>query len=191
MPVKTLIEEWFPIETVGCESMRERGVSSALPPPLLPPRLVGASATTVGEPRATMLASVLPAWTSGWPSRLQARFPTRKSYEDWFVELCGIYGDPVEGRRKILWANARGIKLKEPPYPHKRAFTVNPTPSQLETLRELLDYDLGQDAPVLAGSVCWRWFDTVRGSAVWVRYPRERTESGRRHDPAGNTRLPF
>ena len=60
------------------------------------------------------------------------------------MELCGIYGDPVEGRRKILWAKERGIKLKEPPYPHKRAFTVNPTPSQLDTLRELLEYTWGK-----------------------------------------------
>ena len=138
---KTLIEEWFPIETVGCESMRD--ASAARKPPLNRLHVWWARRPLTAS-RATMLASVLPAWTSRWPSRLQARFPTRKSYEDWFVELCGIYGDPVEGRRKILWANARGIKLKEPPYPHKRAFTVNPTPSQLETLRELLDWTWGK-----------------------------------------------
>ena len=138
---KTLIEEWFPIETVGCESMRD--ASAARKPPLNRLHVWWARRPLTAS-RATMLASVLPAWTSRWPSRLQTRFPTRKSYEDWFVELCGIYGDPVEGRRKILWANARGIKLKEPPYPHKRAFTVNPTPSQLETLRELLDWTWGK-----------------------------------------------
>lgn len=27
--MKSLIEDWFPIETVGCESMREGGESSA------------------------------------------------------------------------------------------------------------------------------------------------------------------
>ena len=139
---KTLIEEWFPIETVGCESMRERGASSALPPLYF--LHVWWARRPLLASRAAMLASVLPAWTSRWSSRLQARFPTQGSYEEWFLELCGIYDDPVEGRRKILWAKARGIKLKEPPYPHKRAFTVNPTPGQLETLRELLDHTWGK-----------------------------------------------
>ena len=138
---KTLIEEWFPIETVGCESMRD--ASAARKPPLNRLHVWWARRPLTAS-RATMLASVLPPWTSGWPSRLRARFPTKESYEDWFVELCGIYGDPVEGRRKILWAKERGIKLKEPPYPHKRAFTVNPTPSQLDTLRELLEYTWGK-----------------------------------------------
>ena len=108
---KTLIEEWFPIETVGCESMRERGASSALPPLYF--LHVWWARRPLLASRAAMLASVLPAWTSRWSSRLQARFPTQVSYEEWFLELCGIYDDPVEGRRKILWAKARGIKLKE------------------------------------------------------------------------------
>ena len=138
---KTLIEEWFPIETVGCESMRD--ASAARKPPLNRLHVWWARRPLTAS-RATMLGSVLPAWASGWPSRLRARFPTKESYEEWFVELCGIYGDPVEGRRKILWAKERGIKLKEPPYPHKRAFTVNPTPSQLDTLRELLEYTWGK-----------------------------------------------
>ena len=30
--MKSLVEEWFSIEAVGCESTRKRGASSALPP---------------------------------------------------------------------------------------------------------------------------------------------------------------
>ena len=94
-----------------------------------------------------MLASVLPAWGDDVESfgRQDGSFHSEDEYRDWFVRLCGIYGDPVAGREKILWAKARGVRLKEPPYTHKRAFTVNPTPDQHGTLGKLLRNTWGKD----------------------------------------------
>ena len=141
--MKTLIEEWFPIETTGCESMRERGASSALPPLYF--LHVWWARRPLTASRAVMLASVLPAWSPDLARFLSERdyFRSAEEYQQWFVELCGIFGDPVAGRRKILWAKQRGIQLKDPPYTHKRAFTVNPTDDQLQTLGDLLRHTWG------------------------------------------------
>ncbi|WP_419861198.1 DUF1156 domain-containing protein [Candidatus Palauibacter sp.] len=138
---KTLIEEWFPIETIGSESMRDQ--SAAQKPPLNRLHVWWARRPLTAS-RAVMLASVLPAWSPELARFLKKResenFRSAEEYHQWFVRLCGIYGDPVEGRRKIQWAKARNIKLKDPPYTHKRAFTVNPTEAQLSLLSELLEY---------------------------------------------------
>ncbi len=58
---RTLIEDWLPIETVGCESMRERGASSALPPLYF--LHVWWARRPLLASRAALLASVLPAWS--------------------------------------------------------------------------------------------------------------------------------
>jgi len=57
---KTLIEEWFPIETIGCESMRDQ--SAARKPPLNRLHVWWARRPLTAS-RAVMLASVLPAWS--------------------------------------------------------------------------------------------------------------------------------
>ena len=49
----------------------------------------------------------------------------------------------MAGRKKIRWAKQRGIRLKDPPYTHKRAFTVNPTGDQLRILDNLLRHTWG------------------------------------------------
>lgn len=141
---KTLIEEWFPIETIGCESMRDQ--SAARKPPLNRLHVWWARRPLTAS-RAVMLASVLPAWSLDLARFLRERerdyFRSAEEYQQWFVELCGIFGDPVAGRRKILWAKQRGIQLKDPPYTHKRAFTVNPTGDQLQILDDLLRHTWG------------------------------------------------
>lgn len=58
---RTLIEDWLPIETVGCESMRERGASSALPPLYF--LHVWWARRPLLASRAALLASVLPSWS--------------------------------------------------------------------------------------------------------------------------------
>ncbi len=140
---EVLIEKWFPIETIGAESMRERGASSALPPLYFlhvwwarRPLLVS---------RAAILASVLPVWRADWPKPLRAQFPNEESYHAWFLRLCGILGDPVAGRKLIRWANERGIKLESPPYKHKRAFTVSPSVEDRALLGQLLEHTWGSD----------------------------------------------
>jgi putative DNA methylase len=145
MPTRppVLIEHWFPIDVIGAESMRERGASSALPPLYF--LHVWWARRPLLTSRAAILASVLPAWSEDWPDSLRERFPDEKSYERWFVRLCGIFGDPVAGRKMIQWAKDTGAgKLSKPPYKHKRAFTVSPSKDFLDTLGDLLEHTWGK-----------------------------------------------
>lgn len=137
-----LIERWFPIDVIGAESMRD--ASAAKKPPLNRIHVWWARRPLTAS-RATILASVLPAWSEDWPDALRERFSDEKSYERWFVRLCGIFGDPVAGRKLIQWAKDTGAgKLSEPPYKHKRAFTVNPSQDFLDTLGDLLEHTWGK-----------------------------------------------
>jgi len=170
MPAKKLlIEQWLPIEAIGAECMRERGASSALPPLYFLHVWWARHPLTVS--RAAILASLLPAYPSDedpgarpWPDRFLSIFPAFDRYQDWFLELIGIMGDPVASRKIIDWAKIRGIKLtpkiisalptdwtqKLPndmgvsiPYGYPRAFTVNPTEEQLSLLYDLLEWTWG------------------------------------------------
>ena len=58
---RALIEDWLPIKTIGCESMRERGASSALPPLYF--LHVWWARRPLLASRAALLASVLPSWS--------------------------------------------------------------------------------------------------------------------------------
>jgi len=140
---RTLIEDWLPIETVGCESMRD--ASAARKPPLNRLHVWWARRPLTAS-RAALLASVLPTWSESLAGFLRGReipFRSAEEYREWFVELCGIFGDPVAGRKKIRWAKQQGIRLKDPPYTHKRAFTVNPTGDQLQIMDDLLRHTWG------------------------------------------------
>jgi adenine-specific DNA methylase len=138
---KLLIEEWLPIQMIGAESMRERGASSALPPLYF--LHVWWARRPLTASRAAILASVLPAWAEDWPKDLKAQFPNQETYHAWFLRACGIFGDPVEGRKLIAWAKDKGIKLSVPPYSHPRAFTVNPDQDILDTTKKLLAFTWG------------------------------------------------
>ncbi len=115
LPIKprTLIEDWLPIETIGCESMRERGASSALPPLYF--LHVWWARRPLLASRAALLASVLPSWSQLAPEprsgATKIPFQSAEEYREWFVELCGIFGNPVAGRKKIRWAKQQGIRL--------------------------------------------------------------------------------
>lgn len=140
---EVLIESWFPIEIIGAESMRD--ASAAQKPPLN--RLhVWWARRPLTTSRASILASLLPAWQPDWPKHLKSKFATEDVYHQWFLKLCGIFGDPVAGRKLIMWAKDKGIKLKTPPYTHARAFTVNPSRENLETLSELLKHTWGDSS---------------------------------------------
>jgi len=146
---KVLIEDWLPIEALGAESKRERGASSALPPLYFLHVWWARRPLTVS--RAAILASVLPQWSPDWPGHLAEQFPSEEAYHKWFVHLTGIRGDPVRGRKLIDWAKVRGIKLKEHPYGSApRAFTVNPSTEDLQTMGDLLEHTWGtRDLSVL------------------------------------------
>lgn len=137
---RMLIEDWLPIDTIGCESMRD--TSAAQKPPLNRLHVWWARRPLTAS-RAAILASVLPAWSEEWPPDLRERFPTEDSFRDWFVKLCGIFGDPVAGRKLIEWAKDRDVRLSSSPYDHDRAFKVSPSDEYLETLGDLLEHAWG------------------------------------------------
>jgi adenine-specific DNA methylase len=151
---RVLIEEWLPIEELGIESQRERGASSALPPLYFLHVWWARRPLTVS--RAAVLASLLPAYSEDWPEELRRRFPTEKSYKQWFVRLLGIRGEPVYGRWLINYAKDGGIKLKGNPYGYPRAFTVVPSEEELGVMRELVrsswgDSDIAVADPMAGG----------------------------------------
>ena len=135
-----LIEEWLPFETVGAESLRDN--SAARKPPLN--RLhVWWARRPLTISRAAITASLLPTFESV-PAELRDEFPTRQSYDAWFLRLLGIHGDPIAARKLLLAARNRGEWISNP-YPHERAFTVNPTPEDLEVMNKLLKATWGTD----------------------------------------------
>lgn len=139
--VPVFIEKWFPIDVIGAESLRDASAAKKPPNNRLHVWWARRPLTTS---RAALLASVLPSWNDSWPNTLLEQFPTEQIYHEWFKRLCGIYGDPVAGRKLIAWAKERNAKLKEGPYQHKRAFTVNPSPELLHTLGDLLEQAWGK-----------------------------------------------
>jgi adenine-specific DNA methylase len=139
---KTLIEDWFPIAVVSAETLRERAAFTALPENFV--LHVWWARRPLTTSRAALLASVLPVWSEDWPSSLRERFPTRESYHDWFVKLCGVFGDSVAGQRLLRWAKANGTKLNQPPFSHKRAFKISPTQEYLSILGDLLQLGWGK-----------------------------------------------
>jgi adenine-specific DNA methylase len=70
---RPLIEQWLPAATIGAESIRERGASSALPP--INFLHVWWARRPLTASRAAVLSSLLPAWPSG---RRGSRRPPRR-----------------------------------------------------------------------------------------------------------------
>jgi putative DNA methylase len=132
-----LIEDWFPFGTVGAESMRERGASSALPPLYF--LHVWWARRPLAISRAAIVASVLPKYdVIATNPDLRRHFPTEDTYQRWFVKLMGIQGDPVAVRRVLQDAKEKNLKLGANPYGYPRAFTVNPSPEDVALMREVL-----------------------------------------------------
>lgn len=139
---KLLIEEWLPLQTLSAEQTREKSMGKNSFPATVRLHVWWARRPLLVS-RAAILASVLPAWSGSWPPLLAKRFSTREQYHAWFIQLCGIFGDPVSGRKLVNWANARGVTLPEPPYRHKRAYTVSPSSDLLDVLGDLLQITWG------------------------------------------------
>jgi adenine-specific DNA methylase len=138
---RPLIEQWFPAATVGAESLRD--ASAAKKPPVS--RLhVWWARKPLTLSRATVVASLLPAWPSEdneseerTREALEEEFQDEKTYHEWFVKSLGILGDPVAGRARIAAANELGIKLKGNGYGYNRAFTVSPSGEAIELFHRL------------------------------------------------------
>ena len=139
---RALIEDWFPIETIGCESKRERGASSALPPVYF--LHVWWARRPLTASRAALLASVMPSWSDDVAhfGRSKGCFSSEVEYREWFVRLSGIHGDPVTARAKLQLAGEAGHRIPNP-YTHDRAFTVAAPPEMLKDLKDLLEQSNG------------------------------------------------
>jgi len=137
---KVLIEDWLPIEAIGAESKRERGASSALPPLYF--LHVWWARRPLTTSRAAILGSMLPQWSANWPEPLRQKFPDEEAYHLWFLELNGISPDVADARKMLDWAKQQGRSIPNP-YSAPRAFTINPSASDLKTMGDLLEHTWG------------------------------------------------
>lgn len=147
MSVRPLIEQWFPAATVGAESLRERGASSALPP--INFLHVWWARRPLTASRAAIVASLVPSWPSEAEAaadpeaarvlkELQSEFPAGPdAYHAWFLQVLGIAGDPVAGRKAIAAAKESGERLENGGYGYARAFTRSPAADEVTRLARL------------------------------------------------------
>ena len=139
MNPKRLIEEWLPIKEIGVESRRENSTGHHPPPNRLH---VWWARRPLTASRATILASLLPAW-EGNDELLLGHFKDEDEYHDWFLRMLGIpIGqpgvDPVATAEAILRARDTGEDLGPNPYGYPRAFSRPLDPDDMEKLRSLL-----------------------------------------------------
>ncbi|WP_419845303.1 DUF1156 domain-containing protein [Candidatus Poriferisocius sp.] len=142
---RLLIEDWFPVAELGIESVRE---SSPIPgqfPKLKTLHVWWARRPLVASAGA-VLASLLPAWSSQLATEFHDHdeLATPLAYQEWFLHLCGIWGDPVEARRLLDAANAAGVKLKGNGYGYKQAYKNSPDAQNLSLLHKVLEHAWGQ-----------------------------------------------
>lgn len=161
MTVASLIDQWFPAQAIGAESLRERGSAKAFPPVNF--IHVWWARRPLSASRAAVLGSLLPAWpaigTSSGDAQslvvqetLGAHFADEEAYHAWFLEVIGIPRgkDPAALRQAITVANAEGQKLKGNGYGYDRAFTKNPTQEEIKLVRLLSRARSGsQKTPVI------------------------------------------
>ena len=144
---RPLIEQWLPAATIGAESLRERGASSALPP--INFLHVWWARRPLTASRAAVLASLLPAWPSDADAQrdarsatvltgLRAEFPGgEEEYRAWYLRALGIFGDPVSARAEIRKAVASGGQTQGNAYGYARAFTVTPDEETISRFHRL------------------------------------------------------
>ena len=146
---RLFIEDYFPVEKIGIESVRERAAASALPA-LYFLHVWWARRPLVAS-AAAILGSLLPAWTP----ELAKRFPqtpelrSQKAYKEWFLNLCGVWGDPVEAKKAIDAAKVSGERLPGNGYGYKQAYKNSPATEQLLLLHEVLEFAWGRIPEVL------------------------------------------
>ncbi|WP_138732030.1 DUF1156 domain-containing protein [Modestobacter excelsi] len=147
MTAPSLIDQWFPAQQIGAESLRERGSAKAFPPVNF--LHVWWARRPLSGSRAAIMGSILPAWPSTEQAAdsdaaavlrgLQAEFGTETEYREWFMELVGIPKgkDPALARAAIAAAVAAGNKTEGNAYGYDRAFTRSPQPEEIQRLQRL------------------------------------------------------
>lgn len=138
---RVLIEEWLPVKALGIESRRE-----AAPIPGQFPKLKTLHVWWARRPLAAsagaVLGSLIPAWTAELASLHPNReeLASRSAYQDWFLRLCGIWGDPVAAKAASDHAQASGERLTKNPFDYRQAFRNSPTTSDLHLLHSVLTH---------------------------------------------------
>lgn len=148
MTVPSLIDQWFPAQMIGAESLRERGSATALPPVNVVH--VWWARRPLSASRAAVLGSLLPAWPTKVEAEvdeearrvldgLLAEFTSEDVYHQWFLQVVGIPPgkDPVRARAEIAAAVAAGVRTKGNAYGYERAFTRAPQVDEIALLRRL------------------------------------------------------
>ncbi|MCY3926608.1 MAG: DUF1156 domain-containing protein [bacterium] len=147
---RLLIEEWLPVAELGIESVRE-----STPIPGQFPKLKTLHVWWARRPLVASAGAVLAGLLPAWSPELARRFPgraelaTEEAYRKWFLELCGILGDPVAARKRIHAATEAGIRLGAAAYGYKQAFKNNPGDPQIGLLHEVLRTTWGSLPTVL------------------------------------------
>ena len=148
-PPRLLIEEWLPVAELGIESVRERAAASALPP-LYFLHVWWARRPLVAS-AAAVLGGLLPAWSPELAERFagRAEMATEQTYHKWFLQMCGILGDPVAARKALDAANAAGVRLQGNGYGYKQAYKNSPEPHLAALLLDVLKATWGGVPAVL------------------------------------------
>ena len=130
---------------LGIESVRE---SSPIPgqfPKLKTLHLWWARRPLVASAGA-VLGSLLPAWSSELAAEFHEHdeLATPLAYQQWFLHLCGIWGDPVEAKQRIAAATEANIRLGAAAYGYKQAYKNSPTANDVKLLHRVLEHAWGQ-----------------------------------------------
>ena len=135
---RLFIEDSFPVAELGIESRRESAPIPGQFPKLKTLHVWWARRPLVAS-AAAVLGSLLPAWTEDLADRFEnhPQLATAKDYREWFLYLCGIWGDPIAARKLIEAAIESGNQIPNP-YTYKQAFKNIPTQDNLNLLDEVL-----------------------------------------------------
>lgn len=141
---RVLIEDWLPVKELGIESRRERAVVTTLPP--ISWLHVWWARRPLVASAGVVLAGLLPAWTPNLAQSFpdSAEVQSGKAYQEWLLQLVGIWGDPVAARRTLDAANALGTKLKGNGYGYKQAYRNNIPRSDIDLLHSILKATWGE-----------------------------------------------
>lgn len=129
---KVLIDEWYPMDEVSVESLRERTAMTALPPIYY--MHVWFARRPLITSRASIITSVL--------SNLQ---------KNEIFDILGIppHKDLMAALKSTIEAKSRSQKLEKNPFDWKRAFTHVPTIEELNWLHEELRRLWGGSLPLI------------------------------------------
>ena len=111
---RLLIEDWLPVTELGIESRRERAFVAAIPD-LFSLHVWWARRPLVAS-AGVILASLLPPWSEELATAFpgEVRVDSEAHYKEWFLHLCGIWGDPDRGASQVRRRRGQWHPRSEP-----------------------------------------------------------------------------